>query len=143
MPQVNVPRAVLERELAAYLAAGPSEPAAAHTIGSRNRVLPIFNDFMGCWALDMDGHLVFCAWDTPETVAPVSDDPANAAGAHVALALGSARVPALAAIRPVRPADAVPCTTCDGAGRLVGVPENVVCACGGLGWLPPSARGAA
>jgi hypothetical protein len=61
MPQVNVARAVLERELAAYLAAGPSEPAAAHTIASRHGVLPIFNDFMGCWALDMDGHLVFCA----------------------------------------------------------------------------------
>lgn len=136
MPKVNVARAVLERELAAYLVAGPSEPAAAHEVASRHRVLPLFNDFMGCWALEMDGQLVFCAWEAPETMAPVSDRAVDGTGAHVALALGSTRFPALAAIRPVRPADAVPCTTCDGAGRLAGVPANVVCACGGLGWLP-------
>jgi hypothetical protein len=143
MPQVNVPPADLEAELARYLAAGPSEPAAAYTAAAQHRVLPLFNDFMGCWALDMSGHLVFCTWEAPETVAPVSDRPVDAIGIHVALALGSTRYPALAAIRPAGPADAVPCTTCDGSGRIPRVPENVVCACGGLGWLPPSTRGAA
>jgi hypothetical protein len=143
MPQVSVPRAILEAELATYLAAGPSAPSEAHAVATRHRLLPLFNDFMGCWALDMDGQLVFCAWEEPETVALVSDRPVDAIGIHVALALGSTRYPALTAIRPARPADAVPCTTCDGSGRIPSVPENVVCACGGLGWLPPSARGAA
>jgi len=143
MPQVTVPREVLEAELARYLASGSKEPPAAYAGAARHRVLPLVNDFMGCWALDMAGRLVFFAWDTPAEVEPVSDHPMDAVGANAALALGSARFPALAVIRPVRPADAVPCTTCDGTGRLTGVPDNVICACGGLGWLPPSSRGAA
>ena len=141
MPQVSVSRDALEAELASYLASGSKEPPAAYTGAERHRVLPLVNDFMGCWALDMNGRLVFFAWEAPEQVEPVSEDPADAVGANAALAVGSVRFPALAAIRPVRPADAVRCTTCDGTGRLVDVPENVVCACGGLGWLPPSSRG--
>jgi hypothetical protein len=103
MPQVSVPRAHLETELAGYLAAGPSEPPAAYTVAVQHRVLPLFNDFMGCWALNMAGQLVFCAWEEPEIVTPVSDRPVDAVGAHVALALGSTRFPELAAIRPTRP----------------------------------------
>lgn len=143
MPRVNVSREILEAELATYLAAGLSEDPQAYAGAQRHRVLPLFNDFVGCWALDMGGRLVFFAWDAPEELKPVSEGPVDAIGARAALAFGSARFPALAMIRPVRPADAVPCTSCDGAGRLPGVPDNIVCACGGLGWLPPSSRGAA
>ncbi len=143
MPQVNVPREVLEAELTRYLARGSKEPPAAYAGAGRHRVLPLFDDLMGCWALDLNGRLVFFAWEAPEELEPVSEHPVDAIGANAALALGSVRFPALAAIRPVRPADAVQCTTCDGKGQLVDVPENVVCACGGLGWLPPSSRGAA
>jgi hypothetical protein len=143
MPQVNVSGELLEGELSRYLASGPTEPQAAYLGAARHRVLPLFNDFMGCWALDMAGRLVFFAWEEPDMLEPVTDSPVDAIGANAALALGSVRFPALAGIRPVRPADAVPCTSCDGAGRLTGVPDNVVCACGGLGWLPPSSRGAA
>jgi hypothetical protein len=142
MPHVNLSRKVLEAELARYLATGSKKEPEAHAAAQRHRVLPLFNDFMGCWALDMGGQLVFVPWDAPEELHPVSDRPVDAAGAHVALGYGSVRFPALAMIRPVRPADAVPCTSCDGTGRLTGMPENVVCACGGLGWLPPSSRGA-
>ncbi|MGH9579437.1 MAG: hypothetical protein ACRD2R_00460 [Terriglobales bacterium] len=143
MAHVKMPREVLEAELARYLTAGPREPQAAYVGAARHRVLPLFNDFVGCWALDMTGRLVFFPWEAPEELESVSDRPADAIGANAALAQGSVRFPALAVIRPVRPADAVPCTTCDGTGRLTGVPDNVVCACGGLGWLPPSSRGAA
>jgi hypothetical protein len=101
MPQVNVPRAVLETELTRYLASDSKEPRAAHAGAARHRVLPLFTDFMGCWALDMAGRLVFFAWEVPEALEPVSDDPVDEVGANAALALGSVRFPALAAIRPV------------------------------------------
>jgi hypothetical protein len=143
MPHVNVPREVLEAELARYLVTGLKDDPEARTGAQRHRVLPLFNDFVGCWALDMTGRLVFFAWDAPEELQPVSDHPSDAMGANAALALGSVRFPALAMIRPVRPTDAVPCTSCDGTGRLANVSDNIVCACGGLGWLPPSSWGAA
>jgi hypothetical protein len=143
MPQVNVSREVLKAELARYLATGSPEHPAAHAGAGRHQVLPLFNDFMGCWALDMSGRLVFFPWEAPEELELVSDHPVDATGANAALALGSKRFSTLATIRPVRPSDAVPCTSCDGTGRLAGMPDNVVCACGGLGWLPASSGGAA
>jgi hypothetical protein len=143
MSHVNVSREALEAELARYLATDSREEPDAHAGALRHRVLPLFSDFMGCWAVDMAGQLVFFSWDAPEEIKPVSDHPVHAAGTHAALGYGSARFPALKMIRPVRPADAVPCTSCDGTGRMPEVPENIVCACGGLGWLPPSSRGAA
>jgi hypothetical protein len=143
MPHVSVSRKILEAELLRYLASDSNEEPEARAGALRHRVLPLFNDFVDCWALDMTGRLVFFPWDAPEELQPVSDDPVDTTGAHAALAYGSVRFPALKMIRPVRPADAVPCTACDGTGRLSGVPQNIVCACGGLGWLPPSSRGAA
>ncbi len=143
MPHVNVSREVLQAELARYLATGSKEHPPTRAGAERHQVLPLFNDFVGCWALDMAGRLVFFPWDAPEELKPVSEHSVDAIGANAALALGSARFPALAMIRPVRPADAVPCTSCDGEGRLTGVPDNVVCTCGGLGWLPPLSHGAA
>ena len=136
MPHVNVPRELLEAELARYLAQGQEQSPEAYAGASRHRVLPLLSDFVGCWAVTMSGQLVFFAWEEPDRVAPVSDKPVDAVGANAALAFGSERFPALAGIRPRRPEDAVPCATCDGTGHVAGVPTNVVCACGGLGWLP-------
>jgi hypothetical protein len=59
MPHVNVPRELLEAELARYLATGSEDKLEARAGAERHRVLPLFNDFMGCWALDMTGRLVF------------------------------------------------------------------------------------
>jgi hypothetical protein len=67
----------------------------------------------------------------------------EAIGIHVALAIGSNLYPELAVIRPVRPANAVPCTSCDGTGRRPEWPANVLCGCGGLGWRPAASSSAA
>ncbi len=85
MPKVNVSREVLEAELERYLASGPTDPAEAHAGAKRHRVLPLFNDFVGCWALDMGGRLLFFPWDTPDELRPVSDNPVDSIGAHAAL----------------------------------------------------------
>jgi hypothetical protein len=101
MPHVKVSREVLEAELARYLASGSRERSDEHAGAQRHRVLPLFSDFMGCWALDIAGQLVFFPWDAPEELMLVSDNPVDAAGTHAALGYGSLRFPALATIRPV------------------------------------------
>jgi hypothetical protein len=140
VPRVSVPRDVLETLLAGFRGM-PTELRVA----GRHGALPLMTDFMGCWALTMSGQLAFIPHDAPEGLELVTDrpHPAEATGIRVALAVGSRRYPALASIQPVRPADAVACAACDGTGRLPGWPENLLCACGGLGWLPRDAGGAA
>jgi len=142
MHKVSAPRAVMEAELARYLAAPTDDPPAARTGAERDRVIPLFNDFEGCWALAMSGQLVFFGWEGPSDLQAVSDNPVDLLGSHVALAVGSRRYPALKGIRPERKAESIPCTSCDGSGRIAGAPENLICACGGLGWMPGSAPGA-
>jgi hypothetical protein len=140
MPRVSVSPKILQAELARYLAQVPAVTQAEHEGAKQHSVLPLFNDFVGCWALDMAGRLVFFAWEEPGKLELVSEAPVDSAAAHVALAAGSIRFPALASIGPMRPKNARACTSCDGTGRVAGAPDNIICACGGVGWLPPAAE---
>ena len=102
-----------------------------------HHVLPLWTDGVGCLALRPTGQLVFFAWDDPEKLEPV-----GAAGdhdrriVHAARAAGSKRFPLISGLAPVRDASARACPSCGGPGKLLSAPENVVCECGGLGWVP-------
>jgi len=137
MPNVSIPRETLERLLSEHLSSESRSDAAV-----RHHVLPLMDDFMGCWALTMSGELAFVLHEEPDAIELVRDHAVEAIGTNVALAQGSRRYAALASIRPRRPSDATPCTSCDGSGHIPDTPDNIICACGGLGWLPPE-RGAA
>jgi hypothetical protein len=102
-----------------------------------HHVLPLWTDWVGCIALQPTGHLVFIAWDDPDKVEAL-----GAAGdqdrrmAHAARAQGSKRFPAIAGLAPVRDESARVCPSCGGSGKLASVPDNIVCECGGVGWVP-------
>jgi hypothetical protein len=55
---------------------------------------------------------------------------------HAARAWASRRFPDIRGLAPRRGAESKVCPGCKGTGRLPDVPENIVCACGGLGWIP-------
>jgi hypothetical protein len=144
MTTVLVSQAAVQAEISRYIA-GPhdDDPPAALAGAELHNVLPLLNDFMGCWALTTAGRLVFFAWDAPDQLEPVSDRPVDRLGTHAAFAIGSRRYPALAGLAPKRTSGDPACESCDGSGQIPGAPDNMVCACGGLGWLPRSVLGAA
>src|SRR2546425_12239620 len=111
MPKVSIPREMLENLVTEHL-----QSTSRSAVAARHHVLPLMDDFMGCWALTMSGELAFVPHEEPEVLDLVRDHPTETIGTHVALAEGSRRYPALASIRPRRPSDAIPCTTCDGSG---------------------------
>jgi|SRR5205809_4631610 len=106
-------------------------------ISRLHHVLPLWTDWVGCIALQPTGYLVFIAWDDPEKIEAL-----GAAGdqdrrmAHTARAQGSKRFPAISGLAPVRDDSARVCPSCGGSGKLASVPDNIVCECGGLGWVP-------
>jgi hypothetical protein len=112
-------------------------PALARRLG----VLPLTWDMGGCMALRPTGEIVSWAWDEEAKVS-VEDDPLER---NRALFQGAAKYPALRPLLPPRPADAETCAHCKGTGTISGVPEAVsgqlVCFCGGAGWLPPGRVG--
>ena len=102
-----------------------------------HHVLPLWTDWMGCVALRPTGQVVFFAWDDPEKVEPVgAGGDHDRRMVHAARAEGSRRFPAIAGLAPVRDASARVCASCGGSGKLASVAENIVCECGGLGWVP-------
>ena len=111
----------------------PYERAIAAELGA----LPIAGDMGGYLAPRPDGEILSCAWQEPRE--PRAEPEARVRNA--ALFRGSRRYPELAALVPARPETARTCPHCEGTGeesytREHGI-SNIVCYCGGLGWLPP------
>jgi len=60
---------------------------------------------------------------------------------RVALWQGAKRFPELRALLPERPAYAITCTHCNGTGELPPMTPQMICYCGGAGWLLPGELG--
>ena len=137
MVTISAPEQLLAELLATYLAGGDPDHPGEYSAAQRHQMLPVMGDFMGYWGLWTNGGLVFVPDDDSAHCEPVAGYPAERSSIHVALAIASRRYPALAPFCPQRPHDAVSCKSCDGHGRIPGAPDNIICECGGLGWLPP------
>jgi hypothetical protein len=95
---------------------------------------PVYADWCASYSLDAAGRPITSAngsWRDGEVVR----DPVLR---NCILAQASIRYPELAYIRPVRGADDPPCKSCGGTGKLQ-VAADVICPCGGLGWVPVGA----
>jgi len=98
------------------------------------RLLPVYSDWECWYALDELGEPVFAGEEGGKSLQPLT----NRRHRFVVLALAAARYPALASLRPVRQPDDPTCQTCGGTGRPTLPPDvdNIICECGGLGWIP-------
>lgn len=140
-PPAEVPPEVtvwVASEIARF--ASPDAPptalrAMAASIGALPLVYDPAEDRGGCVAVTPSGHVVqFLVRDDPKNFRVIDD--ANLRACY--LKLGSDRHPELAPLVPERPADAVTCLFCGGAGVQRMAP-GAPCVCGGLGWrYPPS-----
>ena len=98
--------------------------------------LPLVLDMGGSYAIRANGDLVQFDWDGPAGAVPLEE----ARLINAALYQGSLKYPPLACLLPSRPVGARDCSHCGGTGKLPlttqpGL-ENVICYCGGVGWLP-------
>jgi hypothetical protein len=115
---------------------GVAMPDGLASIARQIGLLPVAWDMGGCFALAPTGEVVSWAWDEEDRRSLELD----ALDRHRVLFQGAARYARLRPFLPARAADAQVCPGCKGSGRPVGIPssiENIVCTCGGAGWLPP------
>jgi len=112
-----------------------SHPIDVGAIASRLHLLPLLLDMGGFIGLDVSGRVLQLAWEATETVRPVR----RLRDQDLALASGSRRYAFLSVLLPQRPLGAKNCSTCGGSGvHPIAANDGpaVVCACGGLGWIP-------
>lgn len=133
--------AVDPRQVEASLAELLRDPGATSTDALQaaqvHRALPLWADWTGCILLRPTGELQFVAWAHPgdaERLGAAGQH--DLAMAHAARAVGSRRFPAVVGLAPQRTASARECPSCHGSGRVDAAPPNLICQCGGLGWLP-------
>jgi hypothetical protein len=124
-----------------FLSDPAPDPLRLREVVARFGALPLCLDLGGCTALRSDGEIISFAWDAPYGL-KVEDDLRLR---NAALYQGSRKYPELAVLVPARPPTARDCPHCGGSGASplalqVGA-ENMVCFCGGLGWLPLEAQG--
>ena len=113
-----------------------NHPTEVARIAERAGAIPLVLDAGGFYALRPDGTVVEISWDTPESAVAIH----SARLRDIALKGGSERYPALLKLLPQRPSDSMPCPQCGGSGThpmavAAGI-ENLVCWCGGFGWIP-------
>jgi len=102
---------------------------------AHQQALPALFDMGGFFALRTDGVVLSASWDAPDTVR-VEDDPRIRS---MVFYFASQLHPSLSELKPKRGSTGVDCEHCGGTGRFRfndEVVHDVVCYCGGLGWLP-------
>jgi hypothetical protein len=115
-----------------------SDPFNLRSWVIQHGALPVSADMGGCFAITRAGDVVSFLWDADSDLRTESDGRIR----RIIVAAGSRHYPELAPFVPDRPPDAVDCRHCRGTGRPklgeTPLPENIVCYCGGLGWLLPN-----
>ncbi len=114
------------------------EPLDLRKIAAELNVLPMFLDMGGCYGIRPNGEIVSFSWDEPYKL-EVENDPRIW---NLVLFQGAKKYPELKELVPIRSPDSVECPHCKGTGIIHGLvehgisPQNIVCYCGGIGWLP-------
>jgi hypothetical protein len=133
-------RGIVERALRAFLETRDADEKLRE-IAKRHGALPVLNDMSAAYLLRPTGDVISVDWDTTDRF-DLEVDPRIR---NTAIYQGTRKYPELEPLTPTRTDKSKVCPHCDGAGKdpdaaKLGL-ENVLCYCGGLGWIPETDHG--
>jgi hypothetical protein len=122
-----------------YVSESALNPPDLRQLAAAERVLPLVTDMGGVIAINVRGDIVIFPFDVnAEKVTPKVGQDLRIR--NMALFQGSKKYPELIALVPSKPDDSHICPDCGGTGVEPNAAklklDNVICYCGGLGWLP-------
>jgi hypothetical protein len=141
---MDLTRVSLSQELSHYvasrIAAYPLECAENQRwlapYVAEHQLLPLFSDWLETTGIAADGQLRMFSADGDQREYEGTRQIESRTLFVYSLVNGARSYPPLVALVPPRPANSNACPACDGLGYFKAHPD-VVCTCGGLGWLPP------
>ena len=111
-------------------------PIDLRELAAELRVLPIVLDMGGCYCLRSDSEIFSFIWDESRDLRVEREERIR----NLVFFQAAKKFAELEPLTPIRPATAHDCDFCRGTGVVNDLsPElvrNVLCFCGGLGWLP-------
>lgn len=104
-------------------------------LAARFEALPLCVDWENCWAIRLDGKVVVFLHSAEDGQLETEDDQRLV---NIALYQGGITYPEIKSLVPLRPAESKDCPYCVGKGIDPNSleDENIICYCGGLGWVP-------
>lgn len=125
----------IEARLKDYVADPGNDALNLRRLAAEFEALPLCIDWESCWAIQPDGRVVVFSHDSENPQMREEEDPRLV---NVALSQGSITYPEIRSLVPSRPAEARDCPYCAEKGIEPKSLEehNIVCYCGGLGWVP-------
>lgn len=121
-----------------YLADPDHDALNLRQLAGRFNALPLCVDWEKCWAVRPDGQVVVFAHEGEDPQLREEDDRRMV---NAVLFQGSLTYPEIGSLVPPRPTDASDCPFCAAKGIETETLEsqNIICYCGGLGWVPAEA----
>jgi hypothetical protein len=118
-----------------YMANPEHDALNLRQLAARFEALPLCVDWEKCWALRPDGQVVVFMHEGEDPQLRAEEDTRMK---NVALFQGSLTYPEIQSLVPDRPADASDCPFCAAKGldNAHLESQNIICYCGGLGWVP-------
>ena len=127
---------IFEKLRESYAIGQDSKMGHAQNFVERNSLVPLMYDMSGFFAINATGTILAFSFDDLDHPTPVVESRL----VNTILKQGSRTFPELDGLLPRRPDNSKDCSYCLGTGvapaaRLLNEP-NIVCFCGGLGWIP-------
>jgi hypothetical protein len=128
--------------LSQFLAQSSPDPLGLRQLAADLHAMPLYCCWFRCLAIRPSGEIIsfdiesYAGVQPPGDVRIVDDQLTR----NMALCQGARNDPALQILVPNKPPDAVECSLCAGKGVLPEPAANMICSCGGLGWLPPDSK---
>lgn len=119
-----------------FLHTSNTDPNNLKDVVCKINALPVVFDMGGVYCIKPDGKIISAIWDDTESWREETDPRI----CNIAVFQGSKKYPELCELVPERPEDAITCSYCNGSGvepmAIQLNTDNIVCYCGGLGWIP-------
>ena len=113
-------------------------PLDMRALAAQLKILPVVLDMGGVMGLRANVEIVYFVWDEPGHLQIERDERIR----NLVFFQAAKKFPELEALAPSRPTAARDCEFCHGTGAVLGLAielsKDVLCFCGGLGWLPPN-----
>ncbi len=124
---------LIELKIKEFISSSSSEPEYLKYYAAKHSVLPMYIDWSCFYGIRPNGEIVVVSHEDEEGEPIVEDDPRII---NLVLFQGAKKYSDLIGLVPERPQDAIECPHCEGKGEIKYEGVEIVCYCGGLGWIP-------
>jgi hypothetical protein len=128
---------LIELKIKEFISSSSPEAEYLKYYVAKHLLLPMYIDWTCFYGIRPNGEIVVISHEDEEGEPFVERDPRII---NLVLFQGAKKYSDLTRLVPERPQNAIECQYCEGEGEIEYQGVEIVCYCGGLGWIPPQSE---